>query len=240
VKEIRGGNTLLNIKSLGKLLDIKIKNKDIFETAFTHRSYLNEHPSYKNPSNERLEFLGDSILQFLASEYLYDKYQDAAEGDMTNYRSAVVNTVSLAEESERLGFGDYLLLSRGEEATGGRKREYILANTFEAVLGGLYLESDLDTVNKFLIKNLFYKIQKIIDSKEYKDYKSNFQEISQDKFGVTPSYKVLKEEGPDHQKEFTVAVYKGKKKMGEGLGSSKQRGEQEAARNALEKLSKSC
>jgi ribonuclease-3 len=217
-------------------LGAKLKNEVLFQTAFTHRSYLNEHTTYPNPSNERLEFLGDAVLQLLSSDFLYDKYQQRPEGDLTNFRSSIVCTSSLATESRKLNFGECLLLSNGEEATGGRDREYILANTFEAVLGALYVEKGLEFCKEFLIKNLFYKIDDVVANQEYKDAKSKFQERSQEKFGITPEYKVIESWGPDHEKTFKVGAFLGNKQWGLGEGRSKQKAEQQAAENALEAL----
>lgn len=220
---------------LEKIIGVKFSDPTLLETAFTHRSYLNEHPGYKNPSNERLEFLGDSVLQFLTSEYLYKAYKNSPEGDLTNFRAAVVNTGSLAKESRSLGYGRFLLLSKGEEDSGGRDREYILANTFEAVLGAIYLNKGMKKSREFLEKNLFYKIREIVEKEQYKDFKSTFQELAQEREGVTPTYKVLAEWGPDHDKRFRVGVYLGKRLYGKGEGSSKQKAEEEAAKNALDK-----
>jgi ribonuclease-3 len=224
---------------LEKTLDITIKDFDLFTTAFTHRSYLNEHQSYELPSNERLEFLGDAVLQLLSSEHLYKNYPNP-EGDLTNYRAAVVCTESLAKEANRLKYGSYLLLSKGEEASGGRQREYILANTFEAVLGAIFLQEGLDVCRKFVQKELFYKVDDVINSKSYKDAKSEFQEKAQEKLGVTPSYVVLDSWGPDHEKKFKVGVYLSREEYGVGEGASKQKAEQEAAIKALDKLSSIC
>lgn len=228
----------LEIEKLEEVLDTKIESENLFKTAFTHRSYLNEHPGYKNVSNERLEFLGDAVLQLLSSEFLYEKYPEEPEGDLTNYRSAVVCTDSLAEEAKRLGYGNFLFLSHGEEMTGGRDRDYILANTFEAVLGALYLENDLEFCREFCEKELFYKVEEIVKNEAYKDDKSRFQEVAQEKKGVTPMYKVVDSWGMDHEKTFKVAVFLDDEKWGEGEGSSKQRAEQNAAHYALEKLEK--
>ncbi len=222
--------------ALEKSLAIKFKDRELLQTAFTHRSYLNEHDDYPHPSNERLEFLGDAVLQLLTSEYLYQHHRREPEGVLTNYRSALVCTRSLAKEAKRLEFGDYLLLSKGEEQTGGRNRGYILANTFEALLGATYLDQDLPACRKFLERELFPKLEKIVADELYKDFKSNFQELGQEKFGVTPTYRVLKEWGLDHDKTFEVGVYLGRTSYGKGQGSSKQRAEQEAARAGLAKI----
>lgn len=225
-----------NKKKIEKILGNKIKDKTLFETAFTHRSYLNEHPEYENPSNERLEFLGDAVLQHLSSEFLFNKYANRPEGELTNFRSSIVNTKSLAKESERLGYGELLLLSNGEEASGGRESEYILANTFEAVLGALYIENGLKFCKKFAKKELFYKIDDIVKKELYKDAKSSFQEVAQDKYGVTPRYKLENSWGADHNKTFKVAVYINNKLFGEGEGRSKQKAEQKAATKALDNI----
>lgn len=225
-----------NIEKLSEILKVNVQNKELFNTAFTHRSYLNEHSDYPNPSNERLEFLGDAVLQLLSSEYLYNKYPESPEGDLTNYRAAIVCTPSLAAESQRLGYGELLLLSHGEEQTGGRGREYILANTFEAVLGALYLEKGLEKCKDFVYRELFYKVDPIVENHIYKDAKSKFQELAQEKFGVTPVYEVVDAWGLDHEKTFKVAVHLNKEVYGEGEGRSKQKAEQAAAVNALDKL----
>jgi len=223
-------------KRLEGILGIKINDPILFLTALTHRSYLNEHPGYQNPSNERLEFLGDAVLQMISSLFLFTKYPDCPEGVLTNYRASLVCTKSLSEESRRMGYGEFLLLSNGEETTGGRDREYILANTFESVLGALYLDQGLDFCQKFVEKELLYKVESIVTNEEYKDAKSTFQELAQEKLGLTPSYAVLDSWGADHDKTFNVGVYLGKELYGEGEGRSKQRGEQDAAETALDKL----
>jgi len=170
----------INWKEFEEKIGYTIKNKNLFLKAFTHRSFLNEHQDYKNNSNERLEFLGDAILQFLVTEKLFNKYPQTPEGELTNYRAATVNTKSLAQESLRLNFGKYLLMSVGEEKTGGREKEYILANTFESVLGAIYVDSkNINTCRKYLEINLFYKIDSIVSNNKYKDSKSRLQEITQ-------------------------------------------------------------
>lgn len=218
-------------------LDTKLENLELFKTSFTHRSYLNEHPDYKLSSNERLEFLGDAVLQLLSSEFLFKKYQNAPEGVLTNYRSAIVCTSSIAAEAKKLGYGELLLLSNGEETTGGRDREYILANTFEAVLGALYIEKGLDFCRTFVNKNLFYKVDEIVENEDYKDAKSRFQEAAQEKQSITPTYQVLEAWGPDHEKMFKVGVFLGQELWGTGEGRSKQKAEQQAAVDALNKIS---
>ena len=221
-----------------QILGDDLSDENLFKTAFTHRSYLNEHHEYTNPSNERLEFLGDAVLQLLSSEFLYKTYTEAPEGDLTNYRSSVVCTSSLAREAKRMGYGSLLLLSNGEEATGGRDREYILANTFEAVLGALYLDRGLEKCRQFLEKELFFKISDIVTGNVYRDAKSQFQEMAQDKFGVTPVYQVIDSWGPDHEKTFKMGVFIGKENWGTGEGKSKQRAEQVAAENGLKRMEK--
>lgn len=225
------------MKKTEKILGIKIKDESLFETAFTHRSYLNEHANYKNPSNERLEFLGDAILQHLSSEHLYKAYPNEPEGHLTNYRSAIVNTTSLAKEAKRLDYGELLMLSKGEEATGGRNREYILANTFEAVLGALYLHEGLEFCREYVTKELFYKISQVVDEKLYQDSKSKLQEAAQEMLSLTPVYKVTDSWGEDHNKTFKVGVFLDDKLYGEGEGASKQKAEQNAAIEALDKVS---
>ncbi len=227
-----------DFKKVQEILKTDLENEELFRIAFTHRSYLNEHPENGHKSNERLEFLGDAVLQLLSSEYLYQHYKKAPEGELTNYRSAVVCTSSIGAEARRLGYGEMLFLSNGEEATGGREREYILANTFEAVLGALYFEKGLDFCKKFVERELLYKIDDVIKREEYKDAKSLFQEIAQEKHGVTPSYKIEDSWGPDHEKSFKVGVFLGGDLWGEGQGKSKQKAEQDAAEKALERMDK--
>ena len=227
----------IDFKKLSKILNVKIKDENLYIVAFTHRSYLNEHPKYENPSNERLEFLGDAVLQVISSEYLYHKYPHAPEGDLTNYRAAIVNTQSIGAEAKRLGYGEFLLLSKGEEATGGRDREYILANTFESVLGAMYMENGMDACVAFVTKELLYKVEEIVKSESYKDAKSKFQEMAQDKLNVTPVYKVMESWGLDHEKTFKIGVFIEDEQFGEGEGRSKQKAEQVAAKAAIDKLS---
>jgi len=218
---------------LEKKLKVSFKKEKLLIQAFVHRSYLNEHPNEGFVSNERLEFLGDAILEFLTSHFLYQKFPNHPEGKLTNLRSKLVCTRSLSKIAKTIGLGEYLLLSRGEEESGGRKNPSLLANTFEAVLGAVYLDQGLAGAKKFLVAHLFPTIK---TAKKYRDYKSDFQEISQEKFKITPAYKTLRKAGPDHAKIFTAGVYLDKKLWGRGVGKSKQEAEQQAAQKALEKV----
>ncbi len=218
---------------LEKTLGVSFKNKNLLIQAFVHRSYLNEHPKEGFVSNERLEFLGDAILEFLTSHFLYQKFPSFPEGELTNLRSKLVCDRSLSEIAMKLKLGDYLLLSRGEEGSGGRKNPSLLSNALEAVLAAIYLDQGLVALKKFLESHLFPTIKL---AKKYRDYKSDFQEIVQEKFKITPTYKTLREAGPDHAKVFDVGVYLDKKLWGRGEGKSKQEAEQAAAKKALVKI----
>ncbi|OGG03353.1 ribonuclease III [Candidatus Gottesmanbacteria bacterium RBG_16_37_8] len=222
------------LEDLKKQLKIKIKNENLLKLAFIHRSYLNE-AKVKKESNERLEFLGDSILSFSVSKYLYLNYPKLPEGELTNLRSSVVKTQTLAIIAKELNLGHFLKLSRGEEDGGGRNNPSILADTFEALLGAVFLDSGLSAVEKILDKYLFVLFPQIFKDKTYKDSKSSFQEMVQEETKVSPVYKVVNEKGPDHAKEFTVAVFVNNNIWGEGLGKSKQEAEQKAATSAIEK-----
>lgn len=215
-------------------IKVAFKDKDILKQAFTHRSYLNENPSKGLKHNERLEFLGDAVLELVITEHLYKTYPEKNEGELTSLRAALVNAIMLSEVAGEIGLGDHLLLSRGESKDTGKARQYILANTFEAVVGAIYLDQGYDAVAKFLENFLFNKLEKIINEKLWIDAKSLFQEKAQDEVGITPAYSVLKEEGPDHAKNFTIGVYLGDELVAQGHGSSKQEAEQDAARHALQ------
>jgi ribonuclease III len=215
----------------------KFNNQQLFHQAFIHRSYLNE--SKENiESNERLEFLGDSILSFIISEHLFKTYKDFDEGILTNLRSLVVNTKSLAKAAREMNFGQHLLLSRGEEDSNGRDNESILANTFEAVIGALYLDQGIEAVKNFLADSLIPRIEEYVEKKVFKDPKSLLQEYVQGKKQNSPVYKVLNEEGPAHAKIFTIGVFVENEQVGEGVGHSKQEAEEHAAEQALEKIEK--
>ncbi|MBI5138298.1 MAG: ribonuclease III [Candidatus Vogelbacteria bacterium] len=217
-----------------KTIGTSFKNKELLTQAFTHRSYLNENQSYKLSHNERLEFLGDAVLELVVTEYLYNKYPTKTEGELTSYRAALVNTVSISDAARELNMGEYLLLSKGEAKDTGRARQSILANTFEAVLGAIYLDKGYNDARDFVVTNLIPKIEKIVQKNLWRDSKSLFQEKAQEFDGFTPSYQLISEVGPDHDKQFTVGVYIGKNKVAEGKGHSKQEAEQDAAEKGLE------
>ncbi len=217
-----------------KKIGISFRDKDLLRTAFTHRSYLNENRKGKMEHNERLEFLGDAVLELVVTEYLFAKYPEQNEGDLTSYRSALVNANTLSGVAEGLGMNDYLLLSRGEAKDTGRARQVILANTIEAFIGALFQDGGYEIVQKFVAAHLFPLTDEIVAKRSWLDAKSHFQERAQEIASVTPSYETLKEVGPDHDKHFTVAVFVGKEKVAEGLGKSKQEAEQDAAKQGLE------
>jgi len=223
-----------DFSQLEKKLEVNFKNKDLLMQAFVHRSFLNETPDFKLPHNERLEFLGDAVLEQVVTEYLYKNHPSKTEGELTSWRAALVNARMLAKIAQEIGFNDFLLLSQGEAKEEGKARSYILANTLEAFIGSLYLDQGLDICKDFIEKNLLKELPDIIENNLFKDSKSHFQEKSQEKLGLTPTYEVLKEWGPDHEKKFTIGVFLGKDLAAEGSGSSKQEAEEEAAKNALE------
>jgi len=227
------------IEKIEEQIGLTFENKELILNAFVHRSYLNENRSFTLPSNERLEFLGDACLELVVSEYLFLTYPSEPEGMLTNYRSSLVNTQSLAVSAKQNNLGNYLLLSKGEEDGGGRESEYLLANTFESVIGAIYLDQGYDAAKEFIHQNVLNKLQEIIENELYKDPKSKLQENSQAEYGVTPDYKVISEDGPDHDKTFTVAVYLNNNVISKGEGSSKQKAELNAAQCALIALEKS-
>jgi len=219
---------------LEKKLDLKFKNIDFLVQAFVHRSYLNENPKFHLYHNERLEFLGDAVLELVVTEYLYKEYPQKPEGELTNWRAALVNAKMLSEIARSLEFNDFLLLSRGEEKEAGKARQYILANTFEAVIGSIYLDQGYKVCDKFIGKNLLKELTRIIEEGLFKDVKSSFQEEAQERVCITPTYKVLEEWGPDHAKHFIIGVFLKDEMVAKGEGSSKQEAEEHAAKNALE------
>ncbi len=211
-------------------------NPDLLTEALTHRSYLNEHREYAGAHNERLEFLGDAVLELAATDFLFKKFPAKPEGELTSYRAALVNTVSLAATSQALGMNDYLLLSKGESKDTGRARDVILADAFEAIIGAIYLDAGYASAESFILKNLCSKIDDVIASRSYQDAKSRFQEVAQEKRGITPAYETLSEIGPDHDKRFMVGVFIGTAEIARGEGKSKQEAEQAAAAAGLDKM----
>ncbi|MBI2021074.1 ribonuclease III [Candidatus Giovannonibacteria bacterium] len=224
---------MIDLTKFEEALEISFKDKDLLRLSLTHRSYINENPSTKGGHNERLEFLGDAVLELVITEYLYDKFPEKPEGELTSLRASLVNANILGKIASEVGFNDFLLLSRGESKDVGRARQYILANAFEAVTGAIYLDRGYDVVKEFILRILTTKIPEILDKKLYRDAKSLFQEEAQDRVGVTPTYDVVKEWGPDHDKHFIVGVYLKKELIAEGEGPSKQEAQQSAAENAL-------
>ena len=218
---------------LQEKIKVCFKNTDFLRMAFTHRSYVNEHKRSGYEHNERLEFLGDAVLELAVTEFLFEKYPKGTEGDLTSYRAALVNTNTLSDIARALGMNDHLLLSKGEAKDQGRARQYILANVFEATIGAIFLDQGYAEAKDFIARNLFHLADKIVSEKSWLDAKSHFQERAQELLGTTPSYKTIKESGPDHDKNFTVGVYVGKELIAEGDGRSKQEAEQEAAERAL-------
>lgn len=223
-----------DVSAHSKRLGITFKNESLLTEAFTHRSYLNEHRGAGN-HNERLEFLGDAVLELAVTRFLFDRFPEKPEGDLTAYRAALVNTYSLADTAKALGMSDMLLLSKGESKDTGRARDIILANAFEAVLGALYLDQGYEAAEAFVAAHLHPKIDQVIATRAYQDAKSTYQEHAQDKAGITPTYRTLAEEGPDHDKHFTVGVFLAEEEIARGVGKSKQEAEQAAAQAALEK-----
>ncbi|MEK7096470.1 MAG: ribonuclease III [Patescibacteria group bacterium] len=218
---------------LEKEIGIQFKDKKLLEQVFIHRSYLNEHRNSSLEHNERLEFLGDAVLELAVTEYLYGKY-NKPEGELTSWRSALVKGESLSEEAKRLGINELIKTSRGEAKNLGKARDLILANAFEALVGGIYLDQGYDVVSEFIEQNICYKLKDILEKGLYYDPKSKFQELSQESLSITPTYEVVSEEGPDHAKVFVVAAYLGDQKIAEGQGPSKQRAQSDAAKKSLE------
>jgi ribonuclease-3 len=222
--------------NLEKKIAIKFKNQELLAQAVVHRSYLNENPGFKLAHNERLEFLGDAVLELIVTEYLYQNYPNP-EGELTNWRASLVNAKMLSEIAKEIDLDKYLYLSKGEakEPAGSKARQYILANAFEAVVGAIYLDQGYTVTRDFIRKFLILKLPHILEHELYIDPKSRFQEMAQEKYGVTPTYKVLEEAGPDHAKRFKVGVYLEKELVASGEGGSKQEAQVEAALAGLQK-----
>ena len=215
-------------------LGLTFTNLDLLVEALTHRSYLNENRTTSGHHNERLEFLGDAVLELAVTHFLFVRFPNKPEGDLTAYRAALVNTYSLAETAEGLGVNDMLLLSKGEKKDTGRARQIILANAFEAILGAIYLDQGFAAAETFVSRTLYPKIDSVLKNRTWQDAKSQFQEVAQEKNSVTPTYKTVSESGPDHDKQFTVAVYLAVCEVARGEGKSKQEAEQAAAQAALD------
>jgi ribonuclease-3 len=224
-----------DIGLLEKIIGVDFKNKQLLTQAVVHRSYINEHPEFPLDHNERLEFLGDAVLELVVTDYLYKNFSDP-EGDLTNWRASLVNSNTLSEIAKDLGVEDFLFLSKGESRDNNAKgRQYILANAMEAIIGSIYLDSGMVKSKKFIETNIVSKLENILKNKSYIDPKSHFQEMAQEKMALTPTYKVLSSTGPDHDKIFEVGVYLGKELVATGNGTSKQEAQTEAAKNALVK-----
>jgi ribonuclease-3 len=217
-----------------KIIKIKFNNKELLKEALTHRSYLNEHRNDKQTKhNERLEFLGDAVLELSVTQYLFNNY-DNQEGELTNWRAALVKGDTLAKVSDQLDIEKFLLMSKGEKQDMGRARKYRLANMMEAVIGAIYLDQGFNRANRFIEENIIIRLENIIKNKTYLDAKSYFQQKAQEELHTTPHYEVIKEDGPDHNKVFLVGIFIGEDKVAEGQGASKQEAQRAAAQNGLE------
>lgn len=223
-----------DFSALEQTLGVTFQNKDTLRQALVHRSYLNEHPDFPLGHNERLEFLGDAVLELVVTENLHENYENP-EGELTNWRAALVNSEMLAKLCDRLGAEEFMHLSKGEAKDKNSKaRKYILANAFEAIIGAIYLDAGWDAAKVFITDRVLSELPEILEKRLYIDPKSRFQEASQEHLGITPSYKVMSETGPDHQKEFEVGVFLGKEKIAVGKGTSKHEAQVAAAEAAIE------
>lgn len=222
-----------NLPQLEEKISVVFANKDLLLQALTHRSYLNENPAFRVGHNERLEFLGDAVLELVITEELYAKFPDKPEGELTSFRAALVNAKMLAEVAGEIELNEFLLLSRGEAKDVGRARQYILANAMEALIGAIYLDQGYAGAKNFLMRVVMPHLSDVLEKKLYQDPKSLFQEEAQERVNITPTYEVLREWGPDHDKHFVVGVYLGADLVAEGEGASKQTGQEEAARLGL-------
>ncbi|MBP7831901.1 MAG: ribonuclease III [Candidatus Pacebacteria bacterium] len=221
--------------SFEKAIGVQFKDRGLLTQAFIHRSYINENPNTGLFHNERFEFLGDAVLELAITKFLFDKYPNVTEGELTSYRSSLVNAVIISEVASELGMNNYLLLSKGEQKDNGKARQYILANTYEAVVGAIYLDQGYEVAAQFILKTLAGRIDEIVKKKLWRDAKSYIQEMAQEHYSLTPVYKVMKETGPDHDKQFTVGIFFGSEHIASGKGKSKQEAETSAAEGALEK-----
>jgi len=225
------------LNKLEKRLEVSFKNEALLKQALVHRSYLNEHPDFETGHNERLEFLGDAVLEIVVTEFLYTNFQETPEGDLTNWRASLVNSKMLYEVAKELGIEECLYLSKGESRDKNKKsRQFILANSVEAIIGAMYLDQGIETPKKFILKNVVSKLDNILKNRSYLDPKSHFQERAQEVRGITPHYQIIDEKGPDHAKTFTVGLYLGEELIATGEGSSKQEAQVDAAANGVKKM----
>ena len=226
-----------DLKDLQKKLGFKFKDESLLKQALVHRSYLNENPSFETGHNERLEFLGDAVLELVVTEFLYLKFTDRPEGDLTSWRASLVNSKMLYEITPDLGIEEFLYLSKGEARDKNKKsRQFILADAVEAIIGAVYLDQGMEAAKKFIVENIVSQLDKILTNQTFLDPKSYFQEKAQETRAITPHYEILKEEGPDHDKIFTVGLYLGEELVCEGQGSSKQEAQVQAAATGIKKL----
>ncbi len=218
-------------------MGVKFKDDSLLKQAMVHRSYLNEHPDFKIGHNERLEFLGDAVLEIVVTEFLYLNFPETPEGDLTNWRASLVNAKMLYEIAKELGIEEFLYLSKGESRDKNKKsRQFILANAIEAIIGAMYLDQGISIAKKFILARVVSKLDDILKNQSYLDPKSHFQEKAQEVRGVTPHYQILNEEGPDHAKVFTVGLYLGEEQVAIGQGSSKQEAQVAAAAKGIKKM----
>ncbi len=226
----------MNIEKTQTALGVPFRDETLLQRALTHRSYLNENPTYPFEDNERLEFLGDAIIDFIVGEFLYHRFPDIKEGELTSRRSALVRTEMLASFARQIDLGSFLLMGKGEEETGGRHREGLLCGAFEALVGAIYLDQGLEKIRELVLPLIESQIENIVRTKSHHDAKSAFQELAQGIKKITPIYKTIDETGPDHAKIFTVATYLNGEEYGRGTGTNKQRAAQDAARAAISHL----
>lgn len=223
-----------DFSQLESAIGVTFSNKELLQRALTHRSYLNEHPEETGNHNERLEFLGDAVLELAVTDHLFRDYPDRPEGELTAIRAALVNTLSISAVADELEAGSFLRLSKGEAKDTGRGRQFILANTYEAIIGAIYLDQGYDVAANFIARTLLTNTANVVENETWRDPKSVFQEEAQRHVGITPTYETIAESGPDHDKEFTVGVFLEEEKIAEGVGKSKQEAESMAAENGLQ------
>lgn len=226
----------MNISDLEREISIVFKNNNLLFEALTHRSYLNEHPEWKYPHNERLEYLGDAVLELAISEELFSKFPDFPEGKLTVLRAALVNWELLGKVGAEIGLQNFILTSRGERGDSGKAWEVIIANAIEAVIGAIYLDQGFPAAKAFIQKFILARLPEILRNRTYRDAKSELQELIQEKLRITPTYRVLEETGPAHRRTFRVGVYFGEELAAEGVGNSKQEAELAAAKKALDNI----